>query len=91
MGRDETYDISPASIFKYGSTLMLDTVRPNVFNKRPQLEAIMPFPTPEITPATTSQTQNIKRNRKTRKKKKGSPPETRMYFMVSGSITNNRQ
>ena len=30
--------------------MILETVRPKVFIKRPQLEAIMPFPTPEITP-----------------------------------------
>lgn len=30
------------------------TVNPAVFSKRPQLEAMMPFPTPEITPADDS-------------------------------------
>lgn len=42
---------------------MLETVRPNVFSNSPQLEAIMPFPTPEITPgpkvlATDSRSSN---------------------------------
>jgi len=56
--------------------LILDTVRPKVFNKRPQLEAIMPFPTPEITPEQRSvlvlDTDNsqCKARKKEEKKKK---------------------
>lgn len=43
-------DMVPASILIYGSILMLLTVRPVVFRRRPLLEAIMPLPTPEMTP-----------------------------------------
>jgi len=68
--------------------LILDTVRPKVFNKRPQLEAIMPFPTPEITPEQRSvlvlaHTILNAKGRKAKKKKKNSPPETRIYFILT--------
>lgn len=85
-----TYDIRPASMLRYGSTLILDTVRPNVFKRRPQLEAIMPFPTPEITPARTYQHSSLQHKKKKRKQKKGknSPPETRIYFISTDFISN---
>jgi len=45
-------DIVPASTFMYGSILIDVTLSPAVFKRRPVLEAMMPFPTPEMTPVT---------------------------------------
>ena len=81
-------------MFKYGSTLILETVRPKVFIKRPQLEAIMPFPTPEITPEHQAyQSDEIFEGRgtsRTGEGKKNTPPETRMYFILSRYRTGQR-
>ena len=48
-GRAHTF-MRPASWLRYGSILILETAKPAVFSSKPQLEAIMPFPTPEMTP-----------------------------------------
>lgn len=47
---DSVGAIVPASMLMYGSILMLVTVSPVVLRSRPVLEAMMPLPTPEMTP-----------------------------------------
>ena len=44
----------PASTFRYGSILMLVTLRPQPCSIRPTLEMVTPFPRPETTPPDTT-------------------------------------
>src|SRR5512132_1161333 len=37
----------------YGSSLMIETERPRLFNSRPMLAAVMPLPSEEVTPPVT--------------------------------------
>lgn len=55
---------------------MLETARPAVFKSKPQLLAMMPFPTPEMTPAKVSQATQKKGKESNR------PPETKTYFIL---------
>lgn len=77
--------------------MILETVRPKVFIKRPQLEAIMPFPTPEITPEhhQAYQSDGVHRGGRgsrgqEKRGKENAPPETRMYFILSKDRTGQR-
>lgn len=75
--------IVPASTFIYGSILILVTFRPRVFRRSPVLEAMMPLPTPDMTPTRDCQRRAIRQKAHNNYKvKKNIPPETKMYFML---------
>lgn len=56
--------IRPASGLRYGSILILETARPAVLSSNPQLLAMMPLPTPEMTPAKNQRKRNGRKTRK---------------------------
>lgn len=49
---------------RYGSILILETARPAVLSSNPQLLAMMPLPTPEMTPAKNQRKRNGRKTRK---------------------------